>query len=305
MNLYETFKDSLVGELTSTEQQELAKFASALTSARGTDRQDVLITEAVGGMRDPEDFVKVSHLMAIVQGHEKTAKLSTMEKITAGTAIAGALAGLAPLAIQAVNSIRGRKAHDAAIQHAMQQHPMLGEPANAMQTRQNFQVLRSFAPDVASSKPVAANALVRMHRMGPAAADINMVKELASTQKEINDRNKYRPDVSQNLNRVASSADLLGAAYGKIQQGRAAQADAETKQMIQQAKDLSGQRQAAQAALREKEYATNVLKNYEVLGQATQPMAPGQRLRTAESQAKPIQRLRDLKAAAAMDVTKR
>ena len=298
MNLYETFKDSLVGELTSTEQQELAKFASALTSARGTDRQDVLIAEAVGGMRDPEDFVKVSHLMAIVQGHEKTAKLSTMEKITAGTAIAGALAGLAPLAIQAVNSIRGRKAHDAAIQHAMQQHPMLGEPANAMQTRQNFQVLRSFAPDVASSKPVAANALVRMHRMGPAAADINMVKELASTQKEIADRNKYRPDVSQNLKQVVSSADLLGAAYGKIQQGRTAQDDAETKQMIQQAKDLSGQRQAAQAAKREQEHAQAVLRQLTPSGGIGPIDARPKAMQKAEAAITHRKRLSDLMAKA-------
>lgn len=217
MNLYETFKDSLVGELTQVEQKELAKFASALASARGTDQQDVLIKEAMGGVVDPEDFVKVAHLMAIVQGHEKTAKMSTSEKITAGTAIATALAGIAPLAIQAVGAMRGRRAHNAAIQHAMQQHPMLAEPANAMQTRQNFQVLRSFAPDVAGSKPVAANALVRMHRMGPAAADINMVKELATTQKEISSRRG--PDTGANLRGAAQGLGEVGSAYAKIQDG--------------------------------------------------------------------------------------
>lgn len=189
-NLYETFKDCLVGELSAAEHQDLAKFASALTSSRGTAQQDVLVKEAMSGMCDPEDFVKVSHLVAIVTGQEKTAGMSTHEKIMGGSAIAAALAGLAPLAIQAVNKIRGNSAQSSALTHAMQQHPMLGEEANAMQTRQNFQVLRSFAPDVAASKPVAANALVRMHRMGPAAADINMVKELASTQKEIAGSNK-------------------------------------------------------------------------------------------------------------------
>ena len=295
-NLYETFKDSLVGELTHVEQKELAKFASALTSARGTDQQDVLIKEAMGGMVDPEDFVKVAHLMAIVQGHEKTAKMSTPEKIMAGTAIATALAGITPLAIQAVGAIRGRKAHNAAIQHAMQQHPMLGEPANAMQTRQNFQVLRSFAPDVASSKPVAANALVRMHRMGPAAADINMVKELATTQKEISSRRG--PDTGANLRGAAQGLGEVGSAYAKIQDGRAKALGDSTKQMLEASRDMDAQMQAAVAAKREQQYAKDVLKTYNVLGQATQPMDPGKRLRRAEDLAKPVRRLRDLKEAA-------
>jgi len=300
-NLYETFKDCLVGDLSAAEHQDLAKFAAALTTARGTGQQDVLVKEAMSGMCDPEDFVKVAHLVAIVTSHEKTAAMSTSEKIMAGTAVAGALAGLAPLAIQAVNAIRGRKSHEAAMQHAMQQHPMLGEEANAMQTRQNFQVLRSFAPDVAASKPVAANALVRMHRMGPAAADINMVKELATTQKEISDRNKYRPDVRQNLKDVASSVDQLGAAYNTIQTNRTDRANAETKQMIQQTNDLSGQRQAAQAAKREQEHAQAVLKNYDILGGVTNPMPPGPRLRRAEDLAKPVRRLRDLRTSAGQE----
>ena len=197
MNLYETFKDSLVGELSPSEQQELAKFASALTAARGTETEEVIVKEAMNGMVDPEDFVKVAHLVAIAQGQEKTASMK--DNIIAGSSLAAGLAAIAPLAIQAVKKMQSRSAQNAALQHAMQQHPMLGEEANAMQTRQNFQVLRSFAPDVAASKPVAANALVRMHRMGPAAADINMVKELASTQKEISGKQNTRNDYSSGI----------------------------------------------------------------------------------------------------------
>jgi hypothetical protein len=204
MNLYETFKDSLVGDLTSAEQQELAKFASALTAARGTDREDVMVKEAMSGMCDPEDFVKVAHLVAIIEGQQKTA--STYHKVMGASAVAGALASLAPLAIQAVKKIQGNAAQDAALQHAMREHPMLGEEANAMQTRQNFQVLRSFAPDVAASKPVAANALVRMHRMGPAAADINMVKELASTQKEIRGKSNSSTDYGSAVRSLGEGA---------------------------------------------------------------------------------------------------
>ena len=226
MNLYETFKDSLVGELTSTEQQELAKFASALTSARGTENQEGVIKEAMNGMVDPEDFVKVSHLIAILQGQEKTASfknMSSYEKGSLGLGAAGVLAGLvgavAPLAIQAVKKRRSEDAQSAALQHAMQQHPMLGEEANAMQTRQNFQVLRSFAPDVASSKPVAANALVRMHRMGPAAADINMVKELATTQKEISGKTNTKDGFSTGMSGLKDTLSQAGGLVNAV--GRA------------------------------------------------------------------------------------
>ena len=301
-NLYETFKDCLVGDLNASEQRELAKFASALTAARGTEQQDVIINEAVGGMCDPEDFVKVSHLMAIVQGHEKTATMSTAEKIMAGTAITGALVGLAPLAVQAVRKIRGSQAQNKALQYAMQQHPMLGEPANAMQTRQNFQVLRTFAPDVAGSAPVAANALVRMHRMGPAATDINTVKEMAETQKQIAD--KYKNEGEAFVSAGQGIRDL-GNVYGDIRRTQVKKiedAAAATKRM---ADEQNAQASALRAQTREKQYANAVLKNYEVLGQATQPMDPGKRLRRAEDLAKPIQRLRDLKAAVGTDVTKR
>ena len=198
-NLYKTFKDCLVGDLSDLEHQDLAKFAAALTAARGSETEEVVIKEAMNGMVDPEDFVKVAHLVAIAQGQEKTASMSTKDKIVAGSSLAAGLAAIAPLAIQAVNKMRSRSAQNSALDHAMQQHPMLGEEANAMQTRQNFQVLRSFAPDVAASKPVAANALVRMHRMGPAAADINMVKELATTQKEIRGKSQSRSDLSSGV----------------------------------------------------------------------------------------------------------
>ena len=204
MNLYETFKDSLVGDLTPAEQQELAKFASALTAARGTENEEAIVKEAMNGMVDPEDFVKVAHLVAIARGQEKTASMK--DNVIAGSTLAAGLAAIAPLAIQAVQAIRGKSAQNAALQHAMQQHPMLGEEANAMQTRQNFQVLRTFAPDVAASKPVAANALVRMHRMGPAAADINMVKELATTQKEISGKQNTKNEFSSGIKDIGRGA---------------------------------------------------------------------------------------------------
>ena len=291
-NLYETFKDCLVGDLTTAEHRDLAKFAAALTSARGTDREDIMVKEAMSGMTDPEDFVKVAHLVAIATSHEKTAAMSTGEKIMAGTAVAGALAGLAPLAIQAVNAIRGRKAHDAAMQHAMQQHPMLGEEANAMQTRQNFQVLRSFAPDVAASKPVAANALVRMHRMGPAAADINMVKELATTQKEISGRRG--PDTAQNLQSAAAGAGMVGKAYTDIQQGRINQAESATKQMVQMTNDMSAKLQAAQAAKREQQHAADVMSNLQNPAGGANPTRLRDALNRAEGRAKDSRRLSDL-----------
>lgn len=222
-NLYETFKDCLVGDLNASEQRELAKFASALTAARGTENQEGVIKEAMNGMVDPEDFVKVSHLIAILQGQEKTASfknMSSYEKGSLGLGAAGVLAGLvgaiAPLAIQAVKKKRGESAQNAALQHAMQQHPMLNEPANAMQTRQNFQVLRTFAPDVAGSAPVAANALVRMHRMGPAATDINTVKEMAETQKEIAGKTNTKDGFGTSMAGLKDTLSQAGGLVGRM-----------------------------------------------------------------------------------------
>lgn len=282
-NLYETFKDSLVGDLDASEQKELAKFASALTSARGTDQQEVLIEEAMSGMIDPEDFVKVAHLVAIVTSHEKTAKMSTTDKVMAGTAIAGALTGLAPLAIQAVRAIRGSHAQNKSLQHAMQQHPMLGEPANAMQTRQNFQVLRTFAPDVAGSAPVAANALVRMHRMGPAAADINTVKEMAETQKQIAD--KYRNEGAAFVSAGQGIRDV-GSVYRSLQQDS-----------VKRVEDAAKDREAGNAAKREQLYAKSVMRNYDILSTSQTPTPIAQRIGKAEEMAQSTQRLRDMKMA--------
>lgn len=293
-NLYETFKDCLVGDLNASEQRELAKFASALTAARGTEQQDVIINEAVGGMCDPEDFVKVSHLIAIVQGHEKTAffkDMSGSEKVMAGTAIAGALAGLAPLAIQAVRKIRGSQSQNKALQYAMQQHPMLGEPANAMQTRQNFQVLRTFAPDVAGSAPVAANALVRMHRMGPAATDINTVKEMAETQKQIAD--KYKNEGEAFVSAGQSVRDL-GNVYGDIRKNQVKKiedAAAATKRL---ADEQNAQASAVRAETREKQYAADVRKALQPAQHMVGPVNVPKQLPQAERYAKTQQRLRDL-----------
>jgi hypothetical protein len=175
----------------------------------------------------------------------------------------------------------------------MQQHPMLGEPANAMQTRQNFQVLRSFAPDVASSKPVAANALVRMHRMGPAAADINMVKELATTQKEISSRKG--PDTGANLRGAVQGLGEVGSAYTKIQGDRAKALEDSTKQMLSASRDMNAQVQASVAAKREQQYSADVKQALQPAKGTMGPVNVIKELPKAERYAKTMKRLRDLK----------
>jgi len=200
MRLFDIFKDVYVGELTTQEQGELAKFASALLQAKYTksaSAASAIIKQAAERIHDPEDYEHIANLCLYLSKHAASINRSGFDWQKASDYVlkGGVLASaLAPILGPVIQRHRQARKHDAAFKEVVREHPSLGGNALAT-TKRHFDVLKTFAPDVASNSLVAGNVLHRMHRLGPGMMDVNQVKELASTQSQ--------------LKGVGSSADSL------------------------------------------------------------------------------------------------
>ncbi len=199
-SLYQELKDSFVGELTVEDQQELAKFASALMQAKASDdaaRTDHLVKQAAAEVSDLEDFSKLAHAFLHLEKTAKTGKMSNA--LEYGLKGALLMSAVAPLASQLYNSRKASSAYKKSYNEVLQEHPNLSNGTALDQTKRNFEALKQFSPDVAKNSLVAGNVLQRMHRAGPALMDINMVKELSEGQKNISQYRDSGKGTSGNL----------------------------------------------------------------------------------------------------------
>lgn len=196
MSLYETFKDIYVGELTEQETRELAKFASALVKAKAeqdVEKTAALVKHAASEVTEYEDFEALSHLFMGIKnntpGLEKFAGADNVQR-NIDIALKGGLLAttLAPLFMGMYGKFQQGRKHDAVFKQVLSENPDLAKSHTYEDTKRNFDTLKQFSPDVASNALVSGNVLQRMNRLGPALMDINMVKELAGTQKDISDR---------------------------------------------------------------------------------------------------------------------
>lgn len=193
MRLYDEFKDSLVGELNNEEIRELAKFAAALsTGKRRRDAEAVqgLMKQAAAEITDVDDYYYVENLMHFLEKNAaaggkkgfdwgKAGRIATIGLTTA--------AAVAPLAQQLYRSHQAKKKYQASLMGIRKDHPDLFSPTKVEQTQRNYGVLKDFAPQIAQNSLVAGNVLKRMEEYGPRAMDINVVKEMANTQKYVSD----------------------------------------------------------------------------------------------------------------------
>lgn len=198
MSLYETFKDVYVGDLTEQETRELAKFASALVQAKAEDNAQTalaLVKHAASEINEYEDFEAVCNLfVGIKNGMPGLEKIASVDKVERGLNVAlkgGILAtAMAPMFMGMYKKMQQGRKHDQVFKQVLSDNPDLAKSHAYDDTKRNFDTLKQFSPDVASNALVSGNVLQRMHRLGPALMDINMVKELAGTQKDISARQK-------------------------------------------------------------------------------------------------------------------
>ena len=216
MKLYDTFKDVYVGELSDSEEQELAKFASALVRAKAAANAEAaqdLVKQASEEIYDFDDFRHVANLCMFVKEAARKDGRSKMETAINIATVGGLLtSAFAPLAMRAYNKYSTNKAFDKSFQEIVRERPSLAQPSSIEQTRRNFGVIKSFSPDVAKNSLVSGNVLERMHRLGPAYMDINAVKEMANTQKFVTDHtSKGMP--GSTLGDVGNAASTIGKHY--------------------------------------------------------------------------------------------
>lgn len=190
MKLYDEFKDSLVGELNTEEIRELAKFAAAFSTVkrkRDAEGVQTLIKQAAAEITDVDDFYYVENLVSFLEKNAskkgfdwgKAGRIATIGLTTA--------AAVAPLAQQLYRGHQAKKKYVASLRGIQMDHPDLFSPTKVEQTQRNFGVLKDFAPQIAQNSLVAGNVLKRMEEYGPRAMDINVVKEMANTQKYVSD----------------------------------------------------------------------------------------------------------------------
>jgi len=217
MKLYDTLKDVFVGELTPDEQQDLAKFASSLLTAK-RKRDGVatsgLLKQASEEIHDMWDFDRTAHLLLHLT--KTAATTPTNWDKASDYALKGGmlLAATAPLIMAATNAIRKNMKFDQSFHEVIRERPMLaGEHMH--QTRRHFDALKTFAPDVAQNSLVAGNVLHRMHRLGPEWMDVNVIKELSNTQKFISDHHKATSERNQGgaLKSVGDTVKTIGEVF--------------------------------------------------------------------------------------------
>ena len=222
MNLYETFKDVYVGDLTEQETRELAKFASALVSAKAEENVEktaALLKHAASEITEYEDFEAISNLFVGIKnntpGLEKFASVDRVGK-NIDIALKGGLlaSAIAPIFVGMYKRNQQRRNHDRVFNQILSENPDLAKSHTYEETKRNFDTLKQFSPDVASNALVSGNVLQRMNRLGPSLMDINMVNELASTQKDISDRRKKDFEIAPRTSAQAidsATRDLTGA----------------------------------------------------------------------------------------------
>lgn len=208
MKLYDELSAIFVGPLSTDEQQDLAKFASCMLTAkkkRNTKAALALIKSASDDIHDLEDYDRVFSLLAYLRSVPEMTKEAAW-KSSADTVLKGlaVTSGVATLAMPAYKAYRNKADLDKSFKQVIQEHPTLGAAANLPMTKRYFDALVAFAPPIAKNSLVAGNVLSRMHRLGPAMMDINMVKELVSTNKAHQEAVSKMPGLTL--------ADLKGAA---------------------------------------------------------------------------------------------
>ena len=176
-----------MGELTAQEHAELAKFASALIRAKhdkAATKASALVKQAAERVYDPEDFEHVAGLCVYLSKYAANAGFNwskASDYVLKGGLLASALA---PIITPIIQAHKRASKHESTFKEIVKEHPSLGGN-NIAVTKRHFDVLKTFAPDIASNSLVAGNVLHRMHRLGPGMMDINQVKELASTQAQL------------------------------------------------------------------------------------------------------------------------
>ena len=228
MKLYDEFKDSLVGELNNEEIRELAKFAAALSTVkrkRDAEAVEGLMKQAAAEITDVDDFYYVENLMRFL---EKTAADGGKQGISMGQAAQiaslglGAATAIAPLAARLYGGMKAKKRLKKTLTEVQSDHPGLFSPAKVEQTKRNFGVIKDFAPHIAQNALVAGNVLARMDEYGPRAMDINTVKEMAETQKTVQE--------GLGKGRGSVAGDVLKAGQGALGLTQVGQMIAKTQQ---------------------------------------------------------------------------
>lgn len=219
MSLYSELQDVFVGELSADEQQELAKFAACMLKAKrkkDAKMSAALVKQASDEIYDLDDYDRVISLLAYLRSVPDLQKEASWKR-AADYALKGAAitSALAPLAMTAYKAKREASALEKSFKEIIQEHPVLGAAANLPMTRRYFDALVSFAPPVAMNSLVAGNVIARMHRLGPAMMDINMVKELVSTNKAHQEASEKATSGRKPLvSGVADAVTGVAAAFG-------------------------------------------------------------------------------------------
>lgn len=244
-SLYKEFKDVFVGDLTQEETQELAKFASALVRAKATrdlQHTDLLVKSAAAEVVDFQDFYNVSNLfVAMSKTAEAEGKKGWGKALDYGLKGAMLTSVIAPLAMQAYGMFKNKKAYQDSFGTIMREHPNLANGTSRTMTARNFDAIKQFAPDIAKNSLVAGNVLQRMHRAGTQHMDINVIKELANSQKFVSDfrKDEQGAGFAANLGTAARGITEVFPAKEPVDPLTATREINEARKMEQEARDLS------------------------------------------------------------------
>lgn len=207
MKLYNTFKDVYVGELTVSDHEELAKFASALIrskKARNALQVSALLKEAASRIHDVTDFDRIVGLCGYLNKTAEAKKFNwdkASDYVLKGGVV---LSATAPLLAAAALALRKHMKHEDSFRTILKEHPSLGGP-NTPVTRRHFDTLKTFSPDIAANSLVAGNVLHRLHRLGPEGMDVAQVRELASVQSQLRDGNLGAGNVLRNVGDITKT----------------------------------------------------------------------------------------------------
>ena len=228
---FDTLGDIYCSNLTSEDHAELAKFASDFKASIAKEDSVAVrrcIDEIVSGVKTEEEY---DQLEAVLSFFEKTAakkgKRKKKKKAVsqglfsdpnrmASTAMFGSAALTALGAGYGIYAKHKKKKQQqeqlrASINTIARRNPELFNQSNLHNTERYFDMITTFSPTIAGNPDVAGNFLINMNRVGPPGMDLNIVKELASLERDI--RAPEDTTAENNFRSLSSAAGATSSYY--------------------------------------------------------------------------------------------
>lgn len=193
MTVYKDY-EGIYGELSSTEKEDIGKFAADLMAAKLSNDAGKINELLKSAASDIDNIDDVEAFIGLASWLEKEASVETRNALSKYVLpIAGLAFQATPLAVAGVRAAGRAMKYKEVFKTILKEHPALKDDPN---TSRYYDMIKSFSPDVASNALVAGNVMEELRQLGPAAVTPQRIGELLQLQGRIHDIRDRVPNMA-------------------------------------------------------------------------------------------------------------